>query len=440
LGDNKKYMSKQKIDKDQTHNQYAVQSPRIKEAQIDLVTVAGTRPEIIKLAQLIPLLNKKYNHALLYTGQHFSENMKDIFFDELDIRPDYDLKSNTSDIAILRDNILRALKNIKPPYVIVYGDTNSSMAATLAAEQMGSKLIHIEAGVRDFDLAVPEESIRIYIDSKSAYMFAPSDFCHTVLTYEKTTGQIFTSGNLIVDVCKNLSDIARKRYSTTAISEGNDNDNDNCGVNGNNNNYNNNAEDCSSDISNNNSNNNRNEKYQNSDINKKNGRYQDIDLEKDDFLLLTVHRPENSDDPSKLQMLRKHLAELKCNVIFPVHPRTLQNLARFGIRLPPNVKTIDAVGYLEFLHLLNNCKLVITDSGGLQEESVVLKKPCITLRHTSARWETILLNANVLFPLDRKDSLHTIVEKMAGAKIDRNPYGENVAKKVVDIMEQTITL
>jgi UDP-N-acetylglucosamine 2-epimerase len=423
-------MSKQKIERDQTLNKHEAEFPSNKKAKIDFVTIAGTRPEIIKLAELVPLLNKKYNHALLYTGQHFSENMKDIFFDELDIKPDYDLKSNTSDIAILRDNILSSLNGIRPPYVIVYGDTNSSMAAALAAEQMGSKLIHIEAGVRDFDLAVPEESIRIYIDSKSDYMFAPSDFCHTVLTYENTIGEIFTSGNLIADVCKNLSDIARKRYRTATINEGGDNDESHGLGNGN--------------IDNSNSNNNnsaRNPSSKNiSNIDNKNGRHLDIDLEEDDFLLLTIHRPENSDDPTKLQMLRKHLAELKYKVIFPVHPRTLQNLARFGIRLPSNVKTIDAVGYLEFLHLLNNCKVVITDSGGLQEESVVLKKPCITLRHTSARWETILLNANVLFPLDRKDSLDSVVEKMAGARIDRNPYGENVAKKVIDIMEQTITL
>jgi UDP-N-acetylglucosamine 2-epimerase len=392
----------------------------IKNNQIDIVTVAGTRPEIIKLAELVPLLNKKYNHALIYTGQHFSENMKDIFFDELNIKPDYDLKSNTSDIAILRDNILDALKNIRPPYVIVYGDTNSSMAAALATKQLGSKLLHIEAGVRDFDLAVPEESIRIYIDSKSDYMFAPSDFCHTVLTYENTVGQIYTSGNLIVDVCKNLSGIAEKRYSS-----------DN---NGSNKSYRvGNGIDGTG-------NNNEDKKDQYRNIISKDARSSDIGLEKDGYLLLTIHRPENSDDPAKLQMLRKHLAELKYNVIFPVHPRTLHNLARFNIRLPPNVKTIDAVGYLEFLHLLNNCKLVITDSGGLQEESVVLKKPCITLRHTSARWETILLNANVLFPLDRQDSLHAIVEKMAGTKIYRNPYGENVARKVMDIMEQTITL
>ena len=186
---------------------------RKKRSQIDLVTVAGTRPEIIKLAELVPLLNGRYNHALLYTGQHFSENMKDIFFDELHMAPDYELKSNTSDIGSLKDNLVKCLGELKPRYVIIYGDTNSSMAAALAAEQIGSNIIHIEAGVRDFDLAVPEESIRIYIDSKADYLFSPSQFCSTVLTYEEVRGQVHTTGNLIVDVCKKLYEVAMTKYN-----------------------------------------------------------------------------------------------------------------------------------------------------------------------------------------------------------------------------------
>jgi UDP-N-acetylglucosamine 2-epimerase len=350
-----------------------------KNRQIDLVTVAGTRPEIIKLAELVPLLNRKYNHALLYTGQHFSENMKDIFFDELDMVPDYELKSNTSDIGILRDNIIKRLSELKPRYVIVYGDTNSSMAAALAAEQIKSKLIHIEAGVRDFDLAVPEESIRIHIDSKADYIFSPSEFCSTVLTYENIRGQVHTTGNLIVDVCKKLYNIAMKKYNSA-------------------------------------------------------------DKKSDDFLLLTIHRPENSDDPAKLRMLIKHLEDVNYKVIFPIHPRTKQNLAKYNLQLPANVQIIDAVGYLEFLSLIGRSKLILTDSGGLQEEAVVLKKPCITLRHTSARWETILLNANILFPLDRTNSLGAVVDRMIQVKINRNPYGENVANKVMDLMDRSITL
>ncbi|WP_415309930.1 UDP-N-acetylglucosamine 2-epimerase [Candidatus Nitrosocosmicus sp. FF01] len=142
-----------------------------------LVTIAGTRPEIIKLAYLIPLLNNNFDHKFVYTGQHFSPNMSDIFIDELKVKPDYDLQSNSSDISTIRTNLLPVLREINPDFVLVYGDTNSSMAAALAAEDIKSKIIHVEAGVRDFDLHVPEEPLRIRIDEMSDYLFSPSNFC-----------------------------------------------------------------------------------------------------------------------------------------------------------------------------------------------------------------------------------------------------------------------
>lgn len=351
----------------------------------EIVTIGGTRPEIIKLANILPILNKKYNHAFIYTGQHYSDNMKDIFFDELGIIPDYDLESNTSDILQLKYNLLKVLKILDPSYVIVYGDTNSTLAAVLSAQEIKSKIIHIEAGVRDFDLAVPEESNRIKIDSISEYLFAPSRFCETVLTYEQIKGDVFLTGNLIVDVCKRLAEIASKN---------------------NNNNNNNNLQQLKADVK--------------------------------DYLLLTIHRPENTDDPIKLNMLAKHLDKVNFKIIFPVHPRTQNSLAKYNIKLPSNIIPISPVGYLDFLYLLNNCKLVMTDSGGVQEEAIVLKKPCITLRHTSARWETILLKANILFPLDRQDSLNTIIESMIPTKININPYGENVTKSTLDILNKII--
>jgi UDP-N-acetylglucosamine 2-epimerase len=347
------------------------------EKNVEIVTIAGTRPEIIKLSELVQLLNKGRGskHALLYTGQHYSDNMKDIFFDELGIKPDYDLRCDTSQVDILKQSMTRFMKATNPEYVLVYGDTSSSMAGSLAAREIGSKLVHIEAGIRDFDLNVPEEVIRIKIDEISDYLFAPSKLSETFLEYERVRGDIHVTGNLIVDVCRKLSK----------------------GV----------------------------ERYSRSD-----------DLP-DEFLLLTLHRQENVDDPAKLQMLSKHLREIiGYKVIFPVHPRTKNNLVKYGIKLPGNVITVEPVGYLDFLFLLKNCKLVLTDSGGVQEEAVILKKPCITLRHSSARWETILLKANRLFPLDRKDSLDRVVEEMLPTKITRNPYGENVAQKMFELIQK----
>ena len=341
-----------------------------------LVTIAGTRPEIIKLAYLIPLLNNNFDHKFIYTGQHYSPNMSDIFIDELNISPDYDLQSDTSEINIIKDKMLPILKQLQPDWVVVYGDTNSSMAAALTADEIKSKIIHVEAGVRDFDMHVPEEPLRIRIDEMSEYLFSPSSFCTTVLSYENIKGKVFTSGNLVVDVCKNLSNIASNKSLPPSVPK--------------------------------------------------------------EFLLLTLHRPENVDNPRNLELLMNHIRSTDKSIVFPVHPRTQKNLQKFGIKVPSNVLLIDPLGYIEFLSLMLKSQLILTDSGGIQEESITIKKPCITLRHTSARWETILLGSNILFPPDREDRLDEVIRKMIGKKIFKNPYGENVAQKIIEVLKNEL--
>lgn len=349
---------------------------QIEKNVVEIVTIAGTRPEIIKLSDLVQLLTDRGNHALLYTGQHFSSNMRSVFFDELKIKPDYDLACDTSDVDTLKENMLKFLREVRPPYVLVYGDTNSTLAGALAAKEIGSKLIHIEAGLRCFDLAVPEERARIRIDSISDYLFPPTELAKTFLSYEQIEKNVTITGNLVVDVCRRLASVAAQ-----------------------------------------------------------NGRIEDLP---DKYLLLTMHRQENVDDQDKLEMLRKHLSNIQHKIVFPIHPRTKNNLAKYGISLPPNVTTIEPAGYLEFLYLLKNCELVMTDSGGVQEEAIVLRRPCVTLRHVSERWETLLLKANVLFPLYRRDSLGSVVETMLDTKIDRNPYGENVANGMLRLIKQIV--
>src|SRR5215212_453833 len=345
---------------------------QIEENVVDIVTIAGTRPEIIKLADLVQLLDDRGKHALIYTGQHFSDNMKSIFFDELKIKPDYDLRCDTSDVATLKENMLRFLREIRPQHILVYGDTNSSLAGSLAAKEVGSTLVHVEAGLRCFDLSVPEERARIQIDSASDYLFPPTELAKTFLAYEEIEKSVTVTGSLVVDVCRRLAKVADE-YSSH------------------------------------------------------------YDLP-DKYLLLTMHRQENVDEPDRLEMLIKHLSGIDQKIVFPIHPRTKSNLARYGLTLPPNVIATEPAGYLEFLYLLKNCRLVMTDSGGVQEEAIVLRRPCVTLRHVSERWETLLLKANVLFPLYRRDSLSSVVEMMLEAKIERNPYGENVASKMLQLI------
>ena len=350
---------------------------QIKQRNVDIVTIAGTRPEIIKLSELVRLLGRsqQYNHMLLYTGQHYSDNMKSVFFDELRIKPDYDLRCDGSDVGTLKESMVKFLSNIKPPYVLVYGDTNSTLAGALAAKEVGSTIVHIEAGLRCFDLNVPEERARIQIDSISDYLFPPTELARTFLSYEQIEENVAVTGNLVVDVCRRLVKIADEH-----------------------------------------------------------GR-QDLPSE---YLLLTMHRQENVDECDRLEMLRKHLSGIKHRIVFPIHPRTKNNLAKHNINLPDNVITIEPASYLEFLYLLKNCRLVMTDSGGVQEEAIVLRRPCVTLRHVSERWETLLLKANVLFPLYRRDSLSRVVESMLGARIDRNPYGQNVAETMLALIKKIV--
>ncbi len=335
-----------------------------------IMTIAGTRPEIIKLAELVRLLNRKRDdHLLLYTGQHYSDKMKEVFFEELGVRPDYDLMCESSDVPVLTNKLREFFQETKPSVVLVYGDTNSSLAGATAAKAAGCTLVHIEAGLRCFDMLVPEERARIQIDSVSDYLFPPTELARTFLQYEHIEKNVFTTGNLIVDVCKRLAQIADDRPRNNDLPS--------------------------------------------------------------DYLLLTMHRQENVDNPERLQMLRKHLAGIKRNIVFPIHPRTKNSLAKYGIALPPNIIPIEPSGYLEFLHLLKNCQAVLTDSGGVQEEAVVLGRPCITLRHTSERWETLLLKANVLFPLFRTDPMSKVVDEMIDRKISSHPYGEDVAHNML---------
>jgi UDP-N-acetylglucosamine 2-epimerase len=343
--------------------------------RIEAVTIAGNRPEIIKLSEFIKSNDANYKNFLLYSGQHYSPNMRDVFFDDLNVKLDYDLGCDTSNVALLRESIRTFLKKIQPPYVVVYGDTATTLAGALAAKDLSLKLIHLEAGLRCFNTAFVEERNRIQVDALSDYLFAPTKLHELFLTFENLPGKVFTTGNLIVDVCK--------KFSTLSDNPRND-----------------------------------------------------IPSE---YVLLTLHKPDSVEDPEALKKISKLLSKIKYKVVFPVHPRTKNSLSRHHINLPFNVTVIEATGYKDFIVLLKNCLIVMTDSGGVQEEAIILKKPCITLFSTSDRQETILLKANRLFfPLDGGQSISDVIEEMRHTKITINPYGENVTHKVVEIVNDII--
>ena len=199
--------------------------------------------------------------------------MRDIFIDKLNFKPNHDLKSNTSNVLTITNLMHSHIKKISPDYVIVYGDTSSSMTAANVAENIKSKIIHLEGGVQDYDYNVPEELLRIKIDEMADYLFTPSDLCKCNLSYEQIKGQIFNSGHLIVDVCRKLSKIAL-------------------------------------------------DKPKRKDIPK-------------EYLLLTLHRPENVDDEGNLKLLINPVKKVQYKIVFPIHPRTKNNIKKYNLEIPP---------------------------------------------------------------------------------------------------------
>jgi len=335
--------------------------------------IAGTRPEVIKLSEL----EKKINFCesvYVYTGQHFSKNMKDIFFDGLGSKADIDLACNTSDVEVIRKKLVKLILKLKPLIILVYGDTNSTLAGALAGRDTKTKVVHIEAGLRSFDLRMPEEQNRIKVDHISDYLLCPTSLSREFLRFEGIKKHVYVTGNLIVDVSKKFSKI---------------------------------------------------------------NLHEDHNLDKES-ILLTLHRAENVDDKKSLKILVEKLSELSMyKIIFPIHPRTRKNLKTNNIKIPKNVTIIDPLGYIEFLSLLKQVKLVLTDSGGIQEEAIILNKPCVTLRYTTERWETVLIGGNRLYPLlQNTQSLVSVVEEMIGGKIKNQPYGEFVTRKTVNVIKK----
>jgi len=351
-----------------------------------IATIIGTRPEIIKMSRLIPLLDKKFEHIFIYTGQHFSENMSDIFFSELKVRdPDINLNLKTSEYALLINSCVDALQKINVDWVLVYGDTNSTLAGAIATKILNKKLIHVEAGLRSFDREMFEEVNRIIADHLSQLLFTPTGYTKNLLNKEGLTENIFVVGNTIVDAVNFYS----KEIKNSSI------------------------------------------------LNK-------LGLKEEEYILLTLHRPELVDRPERLKNVIRAVKEISDTIVFPIHPRTKMRLKEFKLNLPKNVKGIEPVGYFDFLNLLKNSSLVMTDSGGIQEEAITLKVPCVTVRRTTERQETVELGANFLTGFETNkiiENVKKIKEKQIKDKIKKlpNPYGDGkTSKKIIEILKKVI--
>lgn len=366
-----------------------------------IATILGTRPEIIKMAPIIDEISKRsISQIVLHTGQHYDKEMSDNFFRDLEIpTPDYNINvgsgTHGKQTGLMMKGIEEVLLQEKPDIVLVQGDTNAVLAGALVAAKLHIAVGHVEAGLRSFDLTMPEEINRRAADVCSQMYFIPTEESAINLLAEGYSRKnLIITGNTVVDACFRHLEIAKKKgFEEKALA--------------------------------------------------------DLDIENmDNIITLTMHRAENVDDKKRVTSIVEALKELdNMNIIFPIHPRTKNTLKNFGLFDELNdmehIHIIKPIGYLDFLQLTSLSSLILTDSGGLQEEAITLDVPALTLRYNTERPETVTAGGNILVGADKKAILENVdkiisnkefCEKMKNAK---NPYGDgDAAIKTVDAIEK----
>jgi UDP-GlcNAc3NAcA epimerase len=308
-------------------------------AAMRVLSVVGNRPQFVKSAPLsVALRDRGIDEVLLHTGQHYDRELSDVFFEELQLpEPDIHLDLHTADTDAMAPLILDAVRRTRPEAVLVLGDTNSTLAGAVAAAEAGVPVAHVEAGLRSGDLSMPEERNRIEVDRLSAILFAPDERSRRTLEGEGVTGRIEVVGDVMADATKRLEPIARRRSRILA----------------------------------------------------------ELDLTLGRYLAATVHREANT-RPDRLPRIVTGLSGLTEPVVFPVHPRTAAALARDGLTLGGTVVPLPPLGYLDFVALSSQARVIVTDSGGLQKEAYWYGVPCITLRPSTEWVDTVEVGANTL--------------------------------------------
>ncbi len=348
-----------------------------------ITTILGARPQFVKAATVSRALKKEgIQEIIIHTGQHFDENMSQVFFDEMDIpTPNYNLAISGLNHGAMTGRMLEKIENVllteKPDYVLVYGDTNSTLAGALAASKLHIPVAHIEAGLRSFDMKMPEEINRILTDRISKLLFCPTQTAIHNLEkegYSNFDCEILNVGDVMYDAV--LYYKSKIKSHSTVI--------------------------------------------------------QKQQLEGKPFVLATLHRAENTNDPSRLKSIIEALNEInrEIQVLLPLHPRTKSVIQTQKIKLEATI--IDPVGYFDMLALLENCKMVLTDSGGLQKEAYFFQKYCLTLRDQTEWVELVEANANSLVGAETKiilEAFHSTKNKIINTK--NNLYGNGNASNLI---------
>jgi UDP-GlcNAc3NAcA epimerase len=345
-----------------------------------IVTVVGARPQFIKAATVSRVIkqNKSIKEFIIHTGQHYDSNMSEIFFDELDIpKPNVNLEVGSGlhgrQTAKMLEGIEIVLMEEKPDCVLVYGDTNSTVAGALAASKLNIPVAHVEAGLRSFNRAMPEEINRIATDHISDYLFAPTKNAVNLLAKEGLSERTVFAGDVMFDSMLYYQKIANNKCPLKTI----------------------------------------------------------IQENSGEYFLATVHRQENTDNVDNLQNIFLAFSELDHPVIVPLHPRTYKLMDEVPHR--SNVKIINPVGYLEMITLMSNSIKILTDSGGVQKEAYFLGKPCLTLRSETEWIETLEGNWNFVVGTDRMKILEKIHVNEYSERKDHFGDGK-AAEKIVEYL------
>ncbi len=354
-----------------------------------IVTIVGARPQFVKAAPVSKALRKEHRELLLHTGQHYDENMSRIFFDELGIpRPDKNLEIGSNSHARQTAAILVGVENYlqqeKPDLVVVYGDTNSTLAGTVAASKLCIKIAHIEAGLRSFNRTMPEEINRIVADRLSDMLFCPTETAVINLKKEGMTGRVFNVGDVMFDAALNFAPMADSKSKIL----------------------------------------------------------EKLGIAPKSYALMTMHRAENTDDVEKLTAIVDAIVESEKTIVFPVHPRTRKYLAENSLSdkliQAEHIILTEPVSFLDMICLEKNARQILTDSGGVQKEAYFYKIPCITLRAETEWVETVDDGWNCLVGADREKISEAILNFSPNTP-QKGHYGDGTASgKIVTTLNSCV--
>lgn len=350
-----------------------------------IASVVGARPQLVKASALSRTLAGVFDETLIHTGQHYDPNMSDVFFSELGIHPPaYNLGigggSHAEQTGQMLIRLEKTFQEIQPQLVLVYGDTNSTLAGALAATKIHIPVAHVEAGLRSFNRNMPEETNRVLTDHISRWLFCPTDTAVENLKLEGILENTHQVGDVMYDAL--LYHLAQARERSTILKK--------------------------------------------------------LDLHPHDYALATVHRAANTDDPARLRSIFDGFAYLDTCIIFPLHPRTRKLLQHYGLTLPKNVVLLEPVGYLDMLILEENASCILTDSGGMQKEAYLMGVRCITLRDETEWVETVEAGWNKLVSADT-EAIRLAFQTWFPSK-ERQPfygYGK-AARAITKILEHDL--